>query len=356
MPTNREHYRNILRFWRSTEIFTLPDIPAGKRNDRKTYTELQPNGPLPWEDGAFPVPAEGKQWKHTLYFHVVAKEAVLELLATLCRSTEFREPVFGRTCLSALVLNQQGEPTERSYSPAAFVFGIKILREKLDPEELTELLRKAQEDYLERFQVPKQSAGYGGRGGYENGTAGNGGASGHRNEETAEHGNGEAAGPKRVDRAMLRKELELLRGLVQRKLTASIPVLCVSEQVNVPATFEAPFLNSYYLNDLNTLISSSTEPGRPLEILLRPEVNAGARVNLLQHRPLLESLHPRHIAAGRWPSHPDAWAVQRSAGSSEHYSDRPTTVIGIIGYQRTAGYRQNNATARGHSRCDRQQG
>ena len=315
MPRNSEHYRNILRFWRSAEIFTLPDIPAEKRNDRKIYTELQPNEPLPWEDGAFPVPAEGRQWKHTLYFHVVAKEAVLELLATLCRSTEFREPVFGRTCLSALVLNQQGEPAERSYSPAAFVYGIKMLREKLDPEELTELLRKAQEDFLERFQVPKQSAGYG-------------------TGENAGHGNGEAAGPKRVDRAMLRKELELLRGLVQKKLTVSIPVLCVSEQVNVPATFEAPFLNSYYLNDLNTMIGHPAEIGRPLEIFLSPEVDAGARVNLLQHRPLLESLHPRHMAAGRWPSHPahGLYSAQQAALNITLSGLRPSSgLLGING-------------------------
>ena len=315
MPRNSEHYRNILRFWRSAEIFTLPDIPAEKRNDRKIYTELQPNEPLPWEDGAFPVPAEGRQWKHTLYFHVVAKEAVLELLATLCRSTEFREPVFGRTCLSALVLNQQGEPAERSYSPAAFVYGIKMLREKLDPEELTELLRKAQEDYLERFQVPKQSAGYG-------------------TGENAGQGNGEAAGPKRVDRAMLRKELELLRGLVQKKLTVSIPVLCVSEQVNVPATFEAPFLNSYYLNDLNTMIGHPAEIGRPLEIFLSPEVDAGARVNLLQHRPLLESLHPRHMAAGRWPSHPahGLYSAQQAALNITLSGLRPSSgLLGING-------------------------
>ena len=315
MPRNSEHYRNILRFWRSAEIFTLPDIPAEKRNDRKIYTELQPNEPLPWEDGAFPVPAEGRQWKHTLYFHVVAKEAVLELLATLCRSTEFREPVFGRTCLSALVLNQQGEPAERSYSPAAFVYGIKMLREKLDPEELTELLRKAQEDFLERFQVPKQSAGYG-------------------TGENAGQGNGEAAGPKRVDRAMLRKELELLRGLVQKKLTVSIPVLCVSEQVNVPATFEAPFLNSYYLNDLNTMIGHPAEIGRPLEIFLSPEVDAGARVNLLQHRPLLESLHPRHMAAGRWPSHPahGLYSAQQAALNITLSGLRPSSgLLGING-------------------------
>jgi AAA domain len=277
MPTNREHYRNILQFWRSTEIFTLPDIPFRKRKDHKIYTELQSDRPLPWEDGAFPMPSEGRQWKHTLYFHVVAKEAVVELLARLCGSDEFREPVFGQTCLSAVVLNQQGEPAERSYSPAAFVYGIKILREKLDPDKVMEFLRKAQDDYLERFQVPKQ---------------------------TAEKGNGEAVGPKRVDRAMLRKELELLRGLVQSKLASATPVLCVSEQVNASAAFEAPFLNSYFLNDLNTLIGHPGEIGRPLEIFLSPETNAGARVNLLQHRPLLERLHPQHLVTGRWPSHP----------------------------------------------------
>jgi len=299
MPTHLKHYRNILQFWRSTEIFTLPDIPSRKRKDHKIYTELQSDRPLPWEDGAFPVPAEGRQWKHTLYFHIVPKEAVVELLARLCGSDEFREPVFGQTCLSALVLNQQGEPAERSYSPAAFVYGIKILREKLDPDKVMEFLRKAQEDYLERFQVPKQTAGQGnsaGQGSKESAGQGHGGG--------AENGNGEAAGPKRVDRAMLRKELELLRGLVRRQLASATPVLCVSEQVNVPATFEAPFLNSYFLNDLNTLIGHREEPGRPLEIFLSPETDAGARVDLLQHRPLLESLHPQHLAAGRWPSHP----------------------------------------------------
>jgi hypothetical protein len=339
MPSNREHYRNILRFWRSAEIFTLPDIPAGKRNDRKIHTELQPNEPLPWEDGAFPVPTEGRQWKHTLYFHVVAKEAVLELLATLCRSTEFREPVFGRTCLSALVLNQQGEPAERSYSPAAFVYGIKMLREKLDPEELTELLRKAQEDYLERFQVPKQSAGQGsggtpGHGNEASSGSGNVGTSGQGREENAGHGNEKAAGPKRVDRAMLRKELELLRGLVQKKLTVSIPVLCVSEQVNVPATFDTPFLNSYFLSDLNTLIGHPAEIGRRLEIFLSPEVDAGARVNLLQHRPLLESLHPQHMAAGRWPSDPahGLYSAQQAALNITLSGLRPSSgLLGING-------------------------
>lgn len=307
MPTNREHYRNILQFWRSTEIFTLPDIPSRKKKDHKIYTELQPDRPLPWEDGAFPVPAEGKQWKHTLYFHVVAKEAVVELLARLCGSDEFREPVFGQTCLSALVLNQQGEPAERSYSPAAFVHGIKVLWEKLDPDKVMEFLRKAQEDYLERFQVPKQTAGHGnsmGHGNKESTKNGNRESATHGTGGSVENGNEESGGPKRVDRAMLRKELELLRRLVQSKLASATPVLCVSEQVNVPATFEAPFLNSYFLNDLNTLIGHPGEPGRPLEIFLSPEVDAGTRVDLLKHRPLLESLHPQHLAAGRWPSHP----------------------------------------------------
>jgi AAA domain len=323
MPTNREHYRNILQFWRSTEIFTLPDIPSRKRKDHKIYTELQPDRPLPWEDGAFPVPAEGRQWKHTLYFHIVAKEAVVELLARLCGSDDFREPVFGQTCLSALVLNQQGEPMERSYSPAAFVYGIKILREKLDPDKVMEFLRKAQEDYLERFQVPKQTAGHGNGGSVEKGNGGG-----------VENGNGESAGPKRVDRAMLRKELELLRRLVLRQLASATPVLCVSEQVNFPATFEAPFLNSYFLNDLNTLIGHPGEPGRPLEIFLSPEVDAGTRVDLLQHRPLLESLHPQHLAAGRWPSHPahGLYSAQQAALNITLTGLRPSPgLLGING-------------------------
>jgi hypothetical protein len=276
MSVSLNHYVNVLKFWRSVETFTLPDTPAKKRNDNKIHTQLMPGRPLPWEPGRFAAPKEGKKWKHTLYFHVVAKEAVVDLLARLSGSMEFRDPIGGLTCGSALVLDQMGQPAERTYSPAAFIYGIKIIREKMDPDELTELLKKAQEDYLLRFQVEKEK----------------------RQEED------EPPELNMVNWTVLEKELGYLRTLVRNELTVSQPVLCISETVATTVNLDAPFLNSYFVADLNNLINHPNDIGRPLEIYLTAQADLNSRYNLLQPAMLLQSLHPRNQSPGRWPSNP----------------------------------------------------
>ncbi|HEY4288652.1 MAG TPA: DEAD/DEAH box helicase [Puia sp.] len=268
------HFTNVLKFWRSVETFTLPDI-AAKRNRPNVYQELEAGKRLPWEPGALPEAREGKQWRHTIYFHVIDKEAVVDSLARLSGSEEYREPVGGRTCLSAMVVDQLGRPNERSYSSAAFIFGIKILREKKDPELLPELLKKAHEDYVKRWELIA--------------------------EEVV-----------RVDWRLLQKELSYLKELAGRDLPMKVSVLCVSEAVNVKAAVEAPFLNSYYLQDLNMLIGLSS-PGRPLETFLNAEV--GTRSDLLEAGALLKSLNPKELCAGRWPANPEQglYSAQQAA-------------------------------------------
>jgi len=258
------HFTNVLRFWRSVETFALPDISA-KRSRNKVYQELEAGKTLPWEPGALPAAKEGKQWRHTIYFHVIDKEAVVDLLARLSGSEDYREPVGGRTCLSAMVVDQLGRPNERSYSSAAYIFGIKILREKKDPELLPELLKKAHEDYVKRWELDAEEVG-------------------------------------RVDWGMLQKELSYLNGLAGQGLPVKVSVLCVSEAVNVKTAVEAPFLNSYYLQDLNMLIGLSSL-GRPLETFL--SVGVGTRSDLLEAGALLKSLNPRDLCAGRWPASPE---------------------------------------------------
>ena len=142
---SQRHCLDILKFWRAVETFYLPDIPA-----RKSYKLLEPGKLLPWEPGGASALKEGKEWRHTLYFSIVAKEEVVSLLARLTGSKEFREPVTGRTCFSALVLDHFGQAAERGYFPAAFIYAIKILRDRRDPGELEGILAKAQEEYGER--------------------------------------------------------------------------------------------------------------------------------------------------------------------------------------------------------------
>ena len=157
MSTTPDHYINVLKFWRSIETFNLPDLPIPSRGkDAKVYSKLEPGASLPWRSEAFSGAEGDKQWRHTLYFYVVAKEAVVELLAKLSGSKDFREPVSGQTFLSALVVDHLGQPVDRGYMPAAFIYGIKIIQEKKDPEELPELLRVAQEEFLQRSQTDKR--------------------------------------------------------------------------------------------------------------------------------------------------------------------------------------------------------
>ncbi|WP_431214643.1 hypothetical protein ACQ86N_07640 [Puia sp. P3] len=255
-------FKDILKFWRAAELFNLPDVPVSKK--KKQYSDLLPGEDLPWEPGVLPSPKEGKRWRHTLYFHVLNKQEVVALLSRLSDPKEFREPVGGDTCLSALVIDHQGRPAGRTYAPAAFPYGIKIVREKLDYEELPGLLRKAGEDFLKRWEV-------------------DGGM---------------------VDWRMLKNELGLLGEVAGKDLQARVQVRCISDQVDERAVAEAPFLNSYYLRDLNSLINSSEDAGLPLRTFVGLGMDHNARVDLLQQRVLLEKMHPRHQSPARWPSSP----------------------------------------------------
>ena len=301
----QSHFTNVLKFWRSVETFTLPDISAKKKSN-KVYQELEPGKSLPWEPGSLPPARDGKQWRHTVYFHVIDKESVVDLLARLSGSKEFREHVGGRTCLSALVLDTRaerrvrarrsegrrsaeapGQPNDRSYSSAAFIYGIKILREKMDPEELPELLKKANEDYLMRWQIVK---------------------------EQRQEAGGEPE-LNRVSWAVLLRELNYLKGLARQELPVGTPVFCVSEPVNPKTSIEAPFLNSYYLQDLNMLIGGRDDIGPALEAFLSEVVDISSRYDLLDAGALLKSLHPKNMRAGRWPSNPDfgLYSAQQAA-------------------------------------------
>ncbi len=302
MPMAQSHFTNVLKFWRSVETFTLPDI-AVKRDRKKVYQELEPGKSLPWEPGSLPPAGDGKQWRHTLYFHVIDKESVVDLLARLSGSKEFRERAGGRTCLSALVLDQLGQPNDRSYSAAAFIYGIKILREKRGPEELPELLKKAQEDYVVRFQIVK---------------------------EQRQEADGQPE-LNMVSWAVLLRELNYLKGLARQELPAMAPVYCISERVNPKMAMDAPFLNSYYLKDLNMLIGLGQDLGRPLETFLKAQVDMSFRYDLLNAEALLKSLHPRNMRSGRWPANPDLglYSAQQAALALCMPEDSP--LIGING-------------------------
>ncbi|HEV9038625.1 MAG TPA: AAA domain-containing protein [Puia sp.] len=270
MPIDPAHYATILRFWRSVETFTLPDIPAKK----KTEPLLLPDMPLPWDAGELPAPKEGRKWRHTLYFHIVPKTTVINHLARLTGSNEFLDGVGGETCLSALTLDSHGQPFGRGYSAAAFIYGIKAIREKRNAEVLTDLLITAQRDYCIRFGLV-----------------------------VGPPPDFEPTAPPTVTWTHLNKELEYLKRLARDDLPSVTPIRCISEQVAATTAPEAPFLNSYYLQDLDCLIRHPQDIGRPLRIFLSPDPHATGRIHLLEPE-LLRKYVQTAPPPGRWPSNP----------------------------------------------------
>jgi len=313
MPTIRDHYTNVLKFWRAIETFNLPDLPARfEGQSTKEYHLLESGGALPWQSDKFPLLEGDKQWRHTLYFYIVEKESVIEVLARLSQSKEFREPAGGQTFFSALALNQRGQLVERSYVPAAWIFGIKILQERLDPEELPELLRKVPEEFLLRCQPDREK---GKPEGEEEGRP-------DRTEDQPV----ETSIP--LDWMVLNKELDFVNGIVRHQLRVKRAIVCVSELVNMATAADAPFMNSYYVQDLNTLITHIDDIGKPMEIYLSKELPV--RQDLLTPRALLINLHPKHQRPGRWPARP-GFGLYSAQQAALYLAMQDPTLMGING-------------------------
>lgn len=286
------HFINVLKFWRAIETFSLPDLPSVVQGSRKEEITLEPGESFPWEQEEYFYPEKGKQWRHTLYFYPVEKELVIKQLEKLVPnpSKDYREPLAGKTCLAAIIITQQGQAIERAYVRSSFLYGMKILKEKRDPEELPELLKKAYSEYAKRFVVHERT---------ENIT---------EETETDEDSITEGVATPMVT-SVSWKELEMelsdLRELVAGQLPLTTSIHCISEEVFEKANQEAPFMNSFYFNDLNALIKHSKEFSPPLKEYLSLEEDLKDRVELLNPRDLLSHISPGLYSPGRWPSPPE---------------------------------------------------
>ncbi|AEV96978.1 hypothetical protein A4D02_18585 [Niastella koreensis] len=313
--SGKTHYTNVLKFWRAIEIFDLPDLPVQKQNDQKIFTELLPGDDLPWENGEFHN-SDGKQWKHTLYFFCTPKQSVIDLLTQLSPFTSdlTPEPLINNTCLAALVLDSNGLPSERTYVRASFAFGLKILKDGGNFEKLSDLLNKAQSDYLLRFQVKAMQ---------ENDLNSEEDIYEEDNEDNYYDDDDcheeEISNNSMISWIELEKELNDLEQLVNEQLPMELPILCVSEEVSEQTTLEAPFLNSFYRDDLNHLIGNPKNLGAPLSTYLTRNIDTNQRFNLLNKVLMFECINPKFQTPGRWPSNPE-YGLYSAQQAALHYS------------------------------------
>lgn len=328
------HYSDVLRFWRAVEAFNLPDMPETRPRDGKYVTNFCPENMLPWEKKFFQHCDEGKKWKHTLYFGIVRKQAVIDMIRGLLMDPGMEPPeeMPGKTWMSALVLDESGRPYDRSYIRAAFSYGIDALIKGVSLDGINEELEKAYADYRVRFQVEETETEEEEKDDEEEDDEEDYEEEYEEDDEKEEEAQGNP-----VTWGELEKELDDLHELLSDLFKVGIPVCCISERIAADKTPEAPFLNSFYTGDLNRLISYVEEEKDicpSLATYLKPGISLEARKNMQRQDMMLQCLNPVFQSPARWPSDPahGLYAAQQAAVNvTLHDLKRGVHLLGING-------------------------
>lgn len=261
--------QDILKFWRDVEIFNLPDF-------NKDAALINNGDVLPWQHKIKP-PKENYKWRYTLVFGKIEKKVILDHLNTLLKTETVRdweEPMQGFTCLSVLILDEQGCPKQDSYVTASYTFGIKTLEKQGNLSLVSQDLEQARTDFLERYNIPEVIL--------------DDNLPGKEDIVCWNH---------------LNKEINYLKQL-SKWWKKEIKVYLLIEEILKDSELNPSFLNSFYLEDLNYLsdvkekkLSISLQQYLTLQPLERE------RKDLIQNKNLLfETFNPSQITSGRWPS------------------------------------------------------
>ncbi|HFK5575176.1 TPA: hypothetical protein ACG0AX_003550, partial [Elizabethkingia anophelis] len=267
---------NILSFWRNVEIFDLPDL-------KKEAVLLKKGNILPWLNEAKLTSREGYIWQYTLIFGKIEKKNVInyidKLLGTENIKQDWEEPVRGFTCLSALVLDENGRPDQRSYIPASFFLGIQTLEQNENLSSISTKLTKAQEDFELRYNILPQPT--------------------DDNEDESLR-KGEIVTPTHI-----KAETDYLTNITANwDCKPSLDIYLYAKEVPKNSKSDPIFLNSFFLDDLNYL--SDLAPSRyskTLKEYLSLQTNEKNRKDIISEKQyLFDLINPKLMTAGRWPS------------------------------------------------------
>lgn len=244
--------QDILTFWRDVEVFNLPDF----NND--CYL-LKSDVPFPWQNQKPPRNPKTNVWRYTLFFGRIRKGEVIEVIDESLKvadtTMDWEEPVTGETCFSALLLDNNGRPNNKSYVPASFIFGISCLEKKVPIGEVFAKLNEAQDDFELRYNIPPLI-----------------------DEQT------EAKGPP-ITWEQLQEEIKYLNSITGSWNKTSVEVYVIAKEVPKDAEPDVSFLNSFYLEDLNSLIANKEQDfGTALQSYLSVTVSQTDRADLIANR------------------------------------------------------------------------
>jgi len=265
--------QDIIRFWRDIEIFNLPDF-----ND--DAISLNNGEQLPWQQ-IIKLAKKNYKWRYTLIFGKIEKKLILDHLNALLKTeivNDWEEPIQGFTCLSALILDEQGRPQQDSYVTASYTFGIKILENKGNLVSVSEDLERAKIDFFERYNIPEITV------------------DSDSNNELEIKGD-------IIHWNHLNSEINYLEKL-SLWLKEKIKVYLLIEEVPKDSESNSSFLNSFYLDDLNYLSNAEEKKlSISLQQYLTIQPPERDRKDLINNKNMFfETFNPNQITSGRWPS------------------------------------------------------
>lgn len=272
--------KDVLEFWRNVEIFNLPDF-------NKDSFLLKIEQILPWTLNK-KATRNNYVLQHTLIFGKLEKKKIVDQIDQFLdgeiKKGDWEETISGYTCLSALILDQDGRPDEKSYVTASFSFGINALIKKQNLSIVQANLDKSKEDFESRYNIP---------------------------ETLTVNNNNEKEQPLRkgdvISWLHLNEELAYLHEQFDIWNSGDIKIYMYSQEVPKDSKPDTSFLNSFYLSDLNHFCNlNEKEYSKTLENYLNLSIDKSIRKDIiLDKNQLFDSINPKLMQAGRWPSNID---------------------------------------------------
>ncbi|MEN5436538.1 AAA domain-containing protein [Sphingobacterium faecium] len=276
----KEHLQSIIKYWRSIEVFNLPDFKL-EQSEYDTYSRVSFTEDEPWLKGNVAT-KENYELLYTLVLGIVDKKKVFKTIDSYFSVDERLKDeeydfVNGRTLLCSISISQEGTVKDFGYLLPSYIFGIKLLHENKSLDQVNKLIKEQNDDFIDRDTIIKE-------------------------HEILEDENEVVSRP--FSYARLKEEIDELKKLISFWLEDEILVYLNVREVRKDRDIDPPFLNSFYLDDLNKVLQLKEDKVNTtvLKLLLRT-INESHRVDILNNRgSFLDSINPKYLSEGRWPN------------------------------------------------------
>lgn len=292
-----DELQRVLRYWWMLELFNPQQIPKSSSSASgatKRVTTWGPGTPLPWEVLPPPPPSEKTKrvWSHTIYLGVYDVAATYDRLHQVFGEDPevYNERSSGKSACACVRIDSDGKLLNGSavLSSALWAVG-QIDKGNVHTHSWAEEFPKAARDFVESIDSFAQ-------------------------ERSAQSGND---GHLTVHPDTL---VELLNASHAASGVAGNPSLATQKIViqSVAISAERPddqdspdFLNSFFLEDLETIRSSATNGGQIGDALVTyltgdSRVNTDARIDVIQRPDAVEEgVRVGRMPKGRWLSNPE---------------------------------------------------